>query len=220
MSTPTGHALLLDLGGVVHRSAFELLPRDPRLHDVLACLGPFGTERDEAWHRMQRQEISEREYWLARAEEIGQALGHQGWTLAEIGELTTGRVTEDELVRPQAWQLLAAARARGVGFGVLTNDLSLFHDQGWVDRQRFLAEIDALVDCSVDGVLKPDPRAYRSGAAALGREPEQVVFLDDQPWNVDGARAVGMTAFQVDLADPGLAFAQACRYLGLESAPV
>lgn len=106
-----GPGLLLDLGGVVHRSAFELLDTDhPALRDVLTWLGPFGSERDELWHAMQRREIGERGYWRRRVDEIGRALGHEGWTLAELADLTTGAVDESQLVRPEACRLLSAAR--------------------------------------------------------------------------------------------------------------
>jgi putative hydrolase of the HAD superfamily len=215
----TGPALLFDLGGVLHRSMFELLnPADPRFDGVLARLGPFGPEPDELWAAMRRREISERDYWDARAEEIGRAMGHDGWVMADLTAATSDRLPEAELVRPEGRALLDAARTGGVPFGVLTNDLSAFHDRAWVESQRLLTELDALVDCSTLGFLKPDPRAYHAGAAALGREPEDVIFLDDQPWNATGAREVGMTAVDVDIAEPAPAFRRVRELAGLADA--
>jgi putative hydrolase of the HAD superfamily len=51
-------------------------------------------------------------------------------------------------------------------------------------------------------VLKPDPRAFASGAEALGLPAEQIVFLDDMPWNVEGARQAGLAAVRVPWDDP------------------
>ena len=68
---------------------------------------------------------------------------------------------------------------------------------------------------AVERVLKPDPRIYRLTAARLGVADEDVVFLDDQPVNVAGARLVGWTAVPVDVTAPAVALARARELLGL-----
>lgn len=52
-------------------------------------------------------------------------------------------------------------------------------------------------------------------ADRLGVEPPDVVFLDDQPVNLAGAAAVGMTAVPVDVTSPDEAFSRARSLLGL-----
>lgn len=54
--------------------------------------------------------------------------------------------------------------------------------------------LGTIVDDSVTGILKPDPRAYAAAVAALGAQACDVVFVDDLPRNVAGARAFGMVA--------------------------
>ena len=71
------------------------------------------------------------------------------------------------------------------------------------------------MDGSVTGVLKPDPRAYQTAAEQLGHRPGEIVFLDDLPYNVAGAVAIGMIAIHVDVTAPGAAFAAARAVLGL-----
>lgn len=44
------------------------------------------------------------------------------------------------------------------------------------------------------GVVKPCPLAFRTAARDLGREPEEIVFVDDKPANVRAAASVGMRA--------------------------
>ena len=78
-----------------------------------------------------------------------------------------------------------------------------------------LAGVDALVDASVTGILKPDPRAYALAATALGAEPGDIVFVDDMPWNVEGARRAGMIALELDLSDPDEVFERARKELRL-----
>lgn len=41
------------------------------------------------------------------------------------------------------------------------------------------------------GLAKPDPRIYVLCAARLGVRPEEIVFLDDVPANVEAARRLG-----------------------------
>jgi putative hydrolase of the HAD superfamily len=72
-----------------------------------------------------------------------------------------------------------------------------------------------VVDGSVEGILKPDPRSYQLVASRLGVRCQDVVFLDDQPVNLAGAADVGMTAVPVDVTDPGASFARARELLGL-----
>ena len=46
------------------------------------------------------------------------------------------------------------------------------------------------------GLLKPDPEIYLNVCKQIGISPEQSVFIDDLPENIDGARKVGMQAIR------------------------
>ena len=215
-------ALLLDYGGVVHRSTLELIAdlaaRHPELRDAARRRGPLGAEHDELWAQMMRREITERDYWSRRAAEIGRAFGAD-WDVRDLMTwIDVKELTEAERVRPEAASVVADARAAGVKVGVLTNDMAAFHDDAWIRDQHMLSQVDMLYDASLTGVLKPDPRCYLDAAARLGLPPERVVFVDDIPWNVTGAEAVGMTAYLLDYTEPGVAFGLARKWLGLPAA--
>ncbi len=47
------------------------------------------------------------------------------------------------------------------------------------------------------GKLKPDAEVFAHVATALSCEPSAILFLDDQPLNVEGARAAGLRAMRV-----------------------
>jgi putative hydrolase of the HAD superfamily len=212
-------ALLLDYGGVVSRSTFELLPLIGAGHPGLASLlrrrGTLGPDHDELWAQMMRREISEREYWARRAAEFGRSF-HADWDVRDMmAWLEDGEIDEAERLRPEAAALVADVQAAGLSAGVLSNDLAAFHDDDWLGRQEMLRTVDVVVDASVEAVLKPDPEIYLIAARRLGVPPERVVFVDDIPWNVAGAEAVGMTAFLLDLAEPAVAFGLARKALGL-----
>ena len=63
-----------------------------------------------------------------------------------------------------------------------------------------LARAGHLFASHILGVEKPDPRAYRHVEGATGHAADRILFFDDTPENVEGARAVGWTAELIDFA--------------------
>jgi len=67
-----GHAadrlegLLLDIGGVVHRTGIHLVGRladhEPAMKPVLDRIGGIASDRDELWQQVMRHQVTEREY--------------------------------------------------------------------------------------------------------------------------------------------------------------
>ena len=60
-----------------------------------------------------------------------------------------------------------------------------------------MAQFDIVVESSVEGVRKPNPRIYEIACERLGVRPEEAVFLDDLGINLKPARAMGMTTIKV-----------------------
>jgi putative hydrolase of the HAD superfamily len=215
-------ALVLDFGGPVMLSPFELTMRaEQRLGLPAGSLpwrGPFDPGNDAEWRDVQSGALAERSYWANRAEEFASLTGRP----ARTRDLFRALYDESEgfLVREGARALMTAARDAGVPVGILTNDLGAFHPPEWVNALQVLRLADALVDGSHVGILKPDPRIYQMIAEQLGVEPDDVVFLDDQPVNLAGAIAVGMTAVPVDVTAPDEAFSRARSLLSLVTHPL
>jgi putative hydrolase of the HAD superfamily len=207
-------ALVLDFGGPVLRTPFELLRATelrlglpPRTFD---WRGPFDPGADPLWRRLVAGTIREPEYWSARAAEFGAVTGVRG-VPAMMRQVYSG--PEDEIVRPEAVAAIRSARARGARVGVLTNDLTLFHDADWIAGVRLLSQLDALLDAATVGVRKPEPAVYRRMLEMLAVTAREAVFVDDQPINVDGARAVGMRAVLFDSTNPAGSYAHALALL-------
>ncbi|HEY5135960.1 MAG TPA: HAD-IA family hydrolase [Candidatus Nanopelagicales bacterium] len=202
-------ALLLDFGGPVLRTPFELLRggeiRAGLPQGSLRWTGPFDPSADADWRRMQRGDMSEREYWARKAEEFAALTGAEAGVRGLMDVLFAG--AEDELVRPEARDIVALAKRAGLTVAVLTNDMRAFHGDEWVERMSILREIDLVVDGSVEHVLKPDPRIYRLAVERLGVDAEDCLFVDDQQGNVEGALAVGMSARWFDVTAPDASFA-------------
>ena len=203
-------ALVLDFGGPVLKTPFELLRGGEQRAGLAAgsldWSGPFAPSRDDAWRDMQAGDMTERDYWTLRAGQFADLTGRDSSFRGLMDVLFAG--DEGELVRPEAVVTIDDAHADGLAVAVLTNDMRAFHGDEWVERMRVLDSVDVLVDGSVEHVLKPDPRIYRLAVQRLGVAPGDCLFIDDQPGNVEGARHIGMAALWFDVTDPAASYAE------------
>ncbi|MEM7379216.1 MAG: HAD family phosphatase, partial [Pseudomonadota bacterium] len=87
-------ALVLDFGGVISRTLFETHRDNERALGVaagtLSWRGPFAPEGDRLWQRMQADEISERDYWHRRAQDVASLVGETGWSMADMVQRLRG----------------------------------------------------------------------------------------------------------------------------------
>lgn len=187
--------LLLDFGGPVLLTPFELSAKAEDTLGPISWRGPFDTSTDPEYVRWQAGEMTEREYWLIRGAPYGLELhGLMRHFYEPAG---------DYLVRPEMAELVSRHRAMGRVVGVLTNDMDAFHGPEWKTGISVIKEFDFIIDGSITGFLKPDPRAFRIALDALGNpDPADVVFVDDQQGNLRGAEAVGITTVYFDPTDP------------------
>jgi len=97
-----------------------------------------------------------------------------------------------------AWQL--ALKQRGLLTAILSNMgndvlVNVEREFDWIHR------FDVRVWSCQLGVVKPDPAIYRHTIAELGVRPEEALFIDDKPANIDAARALDMQAIQFSSVD-------------------
>lgn len=197
-------ALLLDFGSVISTSLFECHRETEEVLGLragsLTWLGPIDPSTDTLWRSLLRGEITERDYWATRASELGDALGEPAWDTATM--LSRVRHTDpNHTVRPRIAQLMAATRAAGLRVGILSNELELFYGPKFLSGMAVLRDLDAVVDATHTGILKPDLRAYQAAAEALALPPERILFVDDQFRNIAGAVTAGMQVHYFDLRD-------------------
>lgn len=202
-------ALLFDVGDVLMESNWMIMDElEQRTGRRITGRGPLDPEHDHAWQRCLAGEIDVDEYWNEVARSGGYADRIAFWRAAS-DHLGRGVFAADAL------QLVDDARAAGVKLGILSNDLYRASTREWVASRPEFAAFDALVDCTDFGERKPAPGPYLKAAADLGLPPEEIVFLDDTPYCVEGARAVGMIAVPVDPLNRVHAFDLARRLVGL-----
>ncbi len=188
---PVIEAVLFDFGGVFTESPFGAIRAasvergmDP---DVVldVVFGPYDRDTDHPWHRLERGELPFAE---ARAAIVASAAA-RGLELDPF-ELMSG-ITRGPTPIEALVERTRAVQARGVRTALVTNNIREF---GEVWRQMLPVDelFHVVVDSSVVGARKPDPRIYRVALERLEVLPQRTAFLDDFEGNVEAARRLGM----------------------------
>jgi putative hydrolase of the HAD superfamily len=182
-------AVLFDFGGVLVDSPFDAFARYEAEHGL-----PDGFIRsinrvnpdDNAWARLERSEL-DFDAFCALFEAEARTAGGEVDATALFATLAGP-------VRPEMIEVVR--RCHGpFATGLLTNNfVSSIRES---PHAALLGYFDVIVESSVVGVRKPDPRFYALACEALGIEPEEAVFLDDLGVNLKPARTLGMVTIKV-----------------------
>ncbi|MEO9510559.1 MAG: HAD-IA family hydrolase [Flavobacteriaceae bacterium] len=198
--------LLLDFGSVISKSLFErheLIEEKLNLQKgTLTWKGPFEPESDALWMSMQRDEITERDYWRARAKEIGKLVGQEDWSMIDLLNAMGGETDYDKILRPEAVETIKLVKQAGLKIGILSNEIELFTGKAFVDNLPFLNELDTFYDATHSDILKPDPRSYNTALENLKLHAREVLFVDDQLRNIVGAMKCGLKTLHFDITQP------------------
>jgi putative hydrolase of the HAD superfamily len=202
---PKMKGLIFDFGGVISKTLFEthalteiVLGLAP---GTLQWRGPFDPVNDLLWQRMQRNEISERDYWLTRSKEVGAMLGEE-WLDMQTLVKRSRSADPDEVIRPEVSMVINEAKEKGLKLAILSNELDMFYGKELRSKLQVLKNFDAIIDATYTGILKPDARAYAFALNALGLNESACLFIDDQKRNIDGALAVGLHCVHFDVMNP------------------
>ena len=208
-------AVIFDFAGVLSSSPGAMMLRqiehqgiDVDLRSFMQIvLGPLETDSDHPWHRLERGQISFDDY-MAAIEPL--------WRDAGFSSFPSPPRSDDVLAAltpvPEMIEAARALRSAGYRTAILTNNTREWG--AW--REAWDADnlVDVVVDsCQVD-LRKPNPAIFELTVELLGGPPiERCLFLDDFPWNVAAADAMGFRTMQV--ADPVVAAADLLRLLNL-----
>ncbi len=190
-------AVLFDFGGVYTASPFDVirdggatfgLEPDEIMHLVF---GPYDTDTDHPWHRLERGELpllEARELLV----ELAREQGHDLDPFEVLKGIAVGGSAAEILV-----ERTIELRRDGYRTALITNNIAEFKD-GW----RKLVPVDDMFEVVIDsceiGMRKPDPRVFELALERLGGVPAaRSVFLDDAPGNIAAARALGMETVHV-----------------------
>ena len=209
------NAVLFDFGGVITESPFESFNRyEDRIgapRDTIRQINATNPDTN-AWARLERSEVNVDEF----AELFQEEAADRGFEMsgsAVLACLSGG-------LRPQMVRALEILSAR-LPVGCITNNVRTGHGAGMArdaSSAAAIAEVMKLfgvvIESSVVGLRKPDPRIYELACAQLGIDATRTAYLDDLGINCKPAAAMGMTAIKV--TDPDEALRELEALVGFE----
>ena len=197
---PDVDAVIFDFAGVLSTSPGEMMRHqiDQSGLDididiatfVQVIMGPLDAEGDHPWHRLERGRIDFDEY-VAGIEPLWRAAGYTAFPTPPRGDDLLSALSKI----PEMIDAATAVRSAGYRTAILTNNIKEWG--AW--RQIWDADnlVDVVVDsCEVD-MRKPNADIFELTVEQLGSPIERTLFLDDFPWNIAGAEAVGLQTMHV-----------------------
>jgi len=175
-------AAFFDLGGVIVRTEYQA-PRErlaERLNTTYEDLYKIVFESDTS-RKASLGAISTDEHWTAITRRLGRPVSESSTIRAEF---FAGDVIDRTLLA-----FIRSLRPN-CKTGVISN--------AWPDMRDYLAEnksddaFDALVISAEVGIMKPDPKIYHIALDKFKVKPDEAVFVDDMPANVEAARKLGL----------------------------
>jgi len=137
------------------------------------------------------------EIWVRFTEDILRGMGADGDDVREIAlEITRGWERADNFeLYEDVLPVLEELRRHELRIGLVSNtsrDLDAF-------VRHFALDADAWISSGAHGKVKPSPSIFRAVLDLLGVEPDAAAMVGDSPDDdVEGARALGITAFLID----------------------
>ncbi len=197
--------LLLDVGGVLVRPSFTRVAEALRAHGVEASAAALAAAENPVKRQLDRPPTAA----LASDEE-------RGWEyfdaiLQRVG-VTPSAATRQALLQVKAWhdrhnawdevlpgvrEALACFRERGLAMAVVSNANGTV--AALLQRLSLAAYFQAVVDSTVVGVEKPDPRIFEIALRRLGAAAATAVHVGDM-YEIDvvGARRAGVRPVLLD----------------------
>ncbi len=203
-------AVLLDVGGVFY------LPDHGRIVAALEGVGVFVDTRDlDRAHYAGVATLDnflegDRSIWHAYNHAYAQACGVPDDRLDAAVESLLNEATTHGLwtrVVPGAPEALRALDALGIALGIVSNADGTVEAQLRDDTICQVGpgpgvDVGTVVDSTIVGVAKPDPRIFDLALTALGIDADRAIYVGDTPaGDVVGARAAGIQPVLVDPYD-------------------
>ncbi|HIC35165.1 MAG TPA: HAD family hydrolase [Gammaproteobacteria bacterium] len=191
-------AILWDFGGVLTTSPFEAFNRFEAAHylprDFIRRVNSTNPTTN-AWAQFESNAIAAEQFDQLFQRE-SESLGHpvRG---ARVLELLSGEL------RPRMVNVLKKCKEH-FKVGCITNNMksgegpSMARDEAKAAASHsVMALFDVIVESSIEGVRKPNPRIYEIACNRMDVVADKCVFLDDLGINLKPAKMLGMTTIKV-----------------------
>ena len=191
-------AIVWDFGGVLTTSPFEAFNRFEARHglpeDFIRTINATNPESN-AWAQFESSRVTLDEFDTLFACEA-RAQGHDV-SGRQVVELLSGDL------RPRMVNVLKRCKQH-FKVACITNNIKAGQGPGMANSQERKSKtgevmqlFDLVVESSVEGIRKPNPKIYQLTCDRLGVPPNACAFLDDLGINLKPARALGMQTIKV-----------------------
>ncbi len=186
----TIRAVLFDFAGVLTSSPWAALA-EAGGGDLELIIGSYEQDTDHPWHQVERGEMTILD-WMDAVRQLGEERG------VEVDFSPLRALLGDMTVHDPIVDHVRALREQGYKLALVTNNVregsSMWRSMVPVDEL-----FDVVIDSSEVGMRKPNVAIYHHALEQLGGiPPEEAVFLDDTPGNVEGAKRAGLHAILVE----------------------
>ena len=200
-------AVIWDFGGVLTTSPFEAFNRYEEENglpkDLIRTINATNGDTN-AWAQFENSSVTLDEFdglFAAEAKERGYDVPGKDIIALLSGDL-----------RPKMIEALRRISDRLIT-GCITNNVKAGEGAGMARdpakvaaNEEVMAMFQVVIQSSLVGVRKPDPKIYQMACEALDIEPADAVYIDDLGINLKPARAMGMHTIKV--IDPDVALAE------------
>ncbi|OLQ94578.1 HAD family hydrolase [Vibrio ponticus] len=192
MSSKSIKNIIFDLGNVIVRWSPTEIVRltfgdSPRVNTLTKQIF-----QSQIWQAANRGELSEQEVQTALKKEFG---------LSSLqAEKLSYYVKQTQLVLFGSVELVKQVKDAGYNVYALSDNVHEIVD--YLKQQYdFWSLFDGVVISADVGCLKPNPEIYHALLEQYQLDAAECLFIDDMPYNVEGAQAVGMSALQFEHAE-------------------
>jgi len=137
----------------------------------------------QAWKLAERGQLSEPQFWVQVARELGLSDEMQAQALA--ADLWDSWEVDDEVLR-----LIDRVRGR-YRVAMLSNATDIL-ERNLQERYGVADRFELIVNSARLGVAKPEPAIFEETLRRLGVRPAEALFIDDRAENIAAAAALGL----------------------------
>lgn len=136
----------------------------------------------ELSHQLDTQQMSQTDFFSALA-------SFSGSTVDEISDF----FNTTSIVPPETYEALTQLQTQ-YRLGLISN--GSIHTRHMLETTHLADYFEAIIISAEVSVTKPNATIYQKALDALNIKPDDALFIDDNPFNVEAARRYGIEAIQ------------------------
>ena len=187
--------VLLDVGGVVVRTAWELLGDHVAVTaGILPLLGPFSLGVDTDWIRWQAGDLTEQNYWISWADRLRGSEAIDKDMRAGDDPVRALYQQTRSIERDCVADFLEDCSERGHGVALVSNGVRRRVGMDRVAQLRSRHPATSLIDAEAAGARKPSSQFFAFVEQATGVPRGRWLFIDDNQSYAQEASRLGIPA--------------------------